>query len=92
MVPFAGWEMPVQYSGIIDEVRAVREALPGTDSSWASWLELLEMAQSFAAGPGIAADDCHGRRRGGNKKSGRIVGLRTQVNEGVSHNVPFLPL
>jgi len=25
MVPFAGWEMPVQYSGVIDEVRAVRE-------------------------------------------------------------------
>jgi aminomethyltransferase len=24
MVPFAGWEMPVQYSGIIDEHRAVR--------------------------------------------------------------------
>jgi aminomethyltransferase len=25
MVPFAGWEMPVQYEGIIDEHRAVRE-------------------------------------------------------------------
>ncbi|MHB1340132.1 MAG: glycine cleavage system aminomethyltransferase GcvT [Coriobacteriia bacterium] len=25
MVPFAGWEMPVQYSGIIDEHKAVRE-------------------------------------------------------------------
>lgn len=24
MVPFAGWEMPVQYSGVIDEHRAVR--------------------------------------------------------------------
>lgn len=24
IVPFAGWEMPVQYSGILDEVRAVR--------------------------------------------------------------------
>ena len=24
MVPFAGWEMPVQYDGIIDEVKAVR--------------------------------------------------------------------
>ena len=24
MVPFAGWEMPVQYSGIIDEVKSVR--------------------------------------------------------------------
>lgn len=26
MVPFAGWEMPVQYAGIIDEHRAVRSA------------------------------------------------------------------
>jgi aminomethyltransferase len=25
IVPFAGWEMPVQYSGIVDEHRAVRE-------------------------------------------------------------------
>ena len=25
MVPFAGWEMPVQYEGIIREHRAVRE-------------------------------------------------------------------
>ena len=25
MVPFAGWEMPVQYAGVIDEHRAVRE-------------------------------------------------------------------
>jgi len=24
MVPFAGWEMPVQYKGVIDEHRAVR--------------------------------------------------------------------
>ncbi len=26
MVPFAGWEMPVQYSGIIEEHQAVRQA------------------------------------------------------------------
>jgi glycine cleavage system T protein (aminomethyltransferase) len=26
MVPFAGWEMPVQYTGVIDEHRAVRTA------------------------------------------------------------------
>lgn len=25
IVPFAGWEMPLQYSGILDEVKAVRE-------------------------------------------------------------------
>ena len=27
MVPFAGWEMPVQYGGIIDEHRTVRSAV-----------------------------------------------------------------
>jgi aminomethyltransferase len=27
MVPFAGWEMPVQYSGILEESRAVRNAV-----------------------------------------------------------------
>jgi aminomethyltransferase len=26
MVPFAGWEMPVQYTGVVDEHRAVRSA------------------------------------------------------------------
>ena len=26
MVDFAGWEMPVQYTGILDEHRAVRES------------------------------------------------------------------
>jgi aminomethyltransferase len=26
MVPFAGWEMPVQYQGVMDEHRAVRTA------------------------------------------------------------------
>jgi len=25
MVPFAGWEMPIQYAGIVEEVKAVRE-------------------------------------------------------------------
>ncbi len=33
MVPFAGWNMPVQYSGIIPEVKAVREALGVFDIS-----------------------------------------------------------
>ncbi|MDP9034498.1 MAG: glycine cleavage system protein T, partial [Myxococcota bacterium] len=26
LVPFAGWEMPIQYSGIVDEHHAVRRA------------------------------------------------------------------
>src|SRR6266542_4436025 len=27
MVPFGGWEMPVQYTGIVEEHRAVRRAV-----------------------------------------------------------------
>lgn len=27
MVPFAGWEMPVQYAGVVSEVKAVREGV-----------------------------------------------------------------
>jgi aminomethyltransferase len=33
MVPFAGWEMPVQYAGVIPEVKAVREAVGMFDVS-----------------------------------------------------------
>ncbi len=33
MVPFGGWEMPVQYTGIIDEHRAVRERVGAFDVS-----------------------------------------------------------
>jgi aminomethyltransferase len=43
MVPFAGWEMPVQYTGIIDEHRAVREACGVFDIS--------HMGQFFVNGP-----------------------------------------
>ena len=33
MIPFAGWEMPVQYTGIVDEHRAVRERVGVFDIS-----------------------------------------------------------
>src|SRR5688572_16527720 len=33
LVPFAGWEMPVQYTGIVDEHKAVREAAGAFDVS-----------------------------------------------------------
>ena len=37
MVPFAGWEMPVQYAGVIPEHRAVRtDAASSTSPTWAS--------------------------------------------------------
>jgi aminomethyltransferase len=47
VVDFAGWEMPVQYSGILDEHRAVREAVGIFDIS--------HMGEFFVSGPGATA-------------------------------------
>ena len=47
IVDFAGWEMPVQYSGILDEHKAVREAVGVFDIS--------HMGEFFVSGPGSAA-------------------------------------
>lgn len=47
MVPFAGWEMPVQYAGLIAEHHAVRRAVGVFDIS--------HMGQLIASGPGAAA-------------------------------------
>ena len=45
MVPFAGWEMPVQYQGVIPEVKAVREGCGVFDVS--------HMGQLNVSGPGV---------------------------------------
>lgn len=47
MVDFAGWEMPVQYTGILDEHRAVREACGVFDIS--------HMGEFFVRGEGAVA-------------------------------------
>ena len=47
MVPFAGWRMPVQYSGIVEEHTAVRERVGVFDIS--------HMGQFFVSGPGAGA-------------------------------------
>src|SRR5260370_982428 len=47
MVPFAGWEMPVQYSGIADEVKAVRER--------AGVFDVSHMGRLFVNGPDAVA-------------------------------------
>ncbi len=47
MVPFAGWEMPVQYSGVIDEVKAVRGA--------AGLFDVSHMGELHVTGPGALA-------------------------------------
>lgn len=47
MVDFAGWEMPVQYTGILDEHRSVREGCGVFDIS--------HMGEFLVTGPGAAA-------------------------------------
>ncbi len=47
MVPFGGWEMPVQYSGIVEEHRTVRKAVGLFDVS--------HMGEFEIAGPGALA-------------------------------------
>src|SRR5579864_1766791 len=47
MVPFAGWEMPVQYAGVIDEHRAVRGA--------AGLFDVSHMGEAAVRGAGAEA-------------------------------------
>jgi aminomethyltransferase len=47
MVPFAGWEMPVQYAGIVDEHKAVRSSVGVFDIS--------HMGQLIVSGRGASA-------------------------------------
>jgi aminomethyltransferase len=47
MVPFGGWEMPVQYTGIIDEHRAVRRAV--------GLFDISHMGEFEVDGPGALA-------------------------------------
>ncbi len=47
VVDFAGWEMPVQYKGILDEHRAVRET--------AGVFDISHMGEFFVRGAGAAA-------------------------------------
>jgi len=47
LVDFAGWEMPVQYTGILDEHRAVRERV--------GLFDLSHMGEVWVSGPGAAA-------------------------------------
>jgi aminomethyltransferase len=47
MIPFAGWEMPVQYRGLVEEHNAVRAA--------AGLFDLSHMGELFVTGPDAAA-------------------------------------
>ncbi|MGH7806233.1 MAG: glycine cleavage system aminomethyltransferase GcvT, partial [Candidatus Binatia bacterium] len=56
MVDFAGWEMPVSYSGILDEHRAVRAAAGLFDVSHMGEVE-LRGPEAFAAVQRIVTND-----------------------------------
>ena len=47
MVPFAGWNMPVQYTGILDEHKAVRETCGIFDISHMFRQAILFIAPDF---------------------------------------------
>src|SRR5258708_22750149 len=47
LVDFGGWHMPVQYSGIIEEHKAVREA--------AGVFDISHMGEFFVSGPSATA-------------------------------------
>ena len=47
LVDFAGWEMPIQYTGVVDEYHAVR--------SRAGLFDVSHMGRLVASGPGAAA-------------------------------------
>ena len=47
MVPFAGWEMPVQYQGVIDEHRAVRTGSGLFDVSHMGEFEITGAPKAF---------------------------------------------
>src|SRR5918995_927893 len=76
MVPFAGWEMPVQYAGVIEEHRAVRTDAGVFDVSHMGELEIegpraKELLQSLLSndlekiGPGRAQYTLLTNERGG---------------------------
>src|SRR3972149_3617605 len=46
LIGFAGWEMPVSYSGILDEHRAVRERV--------GLFDLSHLGEVWVSGPGAA--------------------------------------
>jgi aminomethyltransferase len=56
LVPFAGWEMPVQYSGVIDEVRAVRETCGLFDVSHMGQLDVTGPGATGALNRVVSAD------------------------------------
>src|SRR5206468_11359556 len=64
LVPFAGWEMPVQYEGVIPEHRAVREDCGVFDVSHMGELE-IEGAQAHEVLQRLLSNDLDRVEAGG---------------------------
>lgn len=64
LVPFAGWSMPVQYAGVLEEARAVRTASGAFDISHMGRFEIcgaraLDHLQSITSNDLAAVEDGH---------------------------------
>jgi aminomethyltransferase len=64
LVPFAGWEMPIQYAGVVEEHRAVRTAAGLFDVSHMGEIELrgehaAAVVDYLVTGEAAALDDGH---------------------------------
>ena len=69
MVPFAGWEMPIQYAGITEEHRAVRTAAGLFDVSHMGELELsgdhaVDVVNQLVTNDAVAGDTVWGNDPG----------------------------
>ena len=85
MIPFGGWDMPVQYSGIVEEHRAVRSAVGCFDVSHMGEFEF----RGPDAPPGAPAAH-HQRCRDARGRPGPVLAalLRERRHRGRPHAVP----
>jgi aminomethyltransferase len=86
MVPFAGWEMPVQYRGVIEEHRAVRTAVGLFDVSHMGEIEVtgehaLELVQH------VTSNDASKLTAGRAQYSGLMTPRGTFVDDLLVHKI-----
>lgn len=86
MVEYAGFEMPIQYSGVIDEHTAVRER--------AGLFDVSHMGEVFITGPGaldfvqrISCNDCSKLKIGRAKYTGLMYPEGTFVDDMLVHRM-----
>src|SRR5260370_41563699 len=80
MVPFAGWEMPVEYSGIVNEPMAVRERAGLFDVSHMGEIEIAGK-DALAAVQRISSNDASKLAVGQAQYSGLLTQQGTFVDD-----------